>query len=407
MSDIPYDRRIDSTFALLRGGYRFIQSTSRELRSDIFWTRLAFQKMICVTGPHAARLFYDNDKCARSGVIPRRIEQTLFGRGGVQGLDGAEHHCRKAMFMSLMTRQGIEAFKSEVIAEWMRRLASWERSQSVCLFREAQTILCVAACRWLGIPLADAEAERRAKDLAAMVDGFGGVGPRHWRGRLARLRSEHWMRGVIAEARSGKPTAGGLHTVAFHRDRDGELLDIHIAAVEALNLVRPIVAIAYFAAFIALALHRHPQERLNARHFIEEVRRFFPFTPFVGARTRREIEWGDYRLPVGEILVLDIYGIDRDARLWDRPETFWPGRFANWTDTSFDLIPQGGGDPTLGHRCAGELLTVQTMDAVLRLLTEAMEYRVPSQDLGFSLARIPTYPRSGFVMTNIRRKEGF
>jgi fatty-acid peroxygenase len=36
------------------------------------------------------------------------LQLTLFGRGGVQALDGRAHRVRKGLFMELMTRERVE-----------------------------------------------------------------------------------------------------------------------------------------------------------------------------------------------------------------------------------------------------------------------------------------------------------
>ena len=47
MSSIPSAKRIDSTLALLRNPYGFIPDTCSDLESDLFETRILFQKTIC------------------------------------------------------------------------------------------------------------------------------------------------------------------------------------------------------------------------------------------------------------------------------------------------------------------------------------------------------------------------
>src|SRR5258705_5010771 len=53
-------------------------------------------------------------------------------------------------------------------------------------------------------------ARRLARDLASIVDGFGSLGPRHARARLARKRADRWARGLVADVRAGRlhPPAG-------------------------------------------------------------------------------------------------------------------------------------------------------------------------------------------------------
>jgi fatty-acid peroxygenase len=80
-----------------------------------------------------------------------------------------------------------------------------------------------------------------------------------------------------------------------------------------------------------------------------------------------------------------------------------PERFHHWNESSFNFIPQGGGDYDTGHRCAGEGITIELMKTIVRLLTTAMRYDVPEQDLRIDLSRLPTIPRSRLLISNIRR----
>src|SRR3546814_13725949 len=56
----------------------------------------------------SVRLFYDQSRFTRHGAMIGRIQKTLLGKGGVQGLDNEAHRHRKKMFMSLMTPERIE-----------------------------------------------------------------------------------------------------------------------------------------------------------------------------------------------------------------------------------------------------------------------------------------------------------
>lgn len=62
---------------------------------------------------------------------------------------------------------------------------------------EIQAILTRAVCEWAGVPLANGELTQRRDQLAAMIDGAGGVGARHWHARKARKEAESWMIGLI------------------------------------------------------------------------------------------------------------------------------------------------------------------------------------------------------------------
>jgi fatty-acid peroxygenase len=162
-------------------------------------------------------------------------------------------------------------------------------------------------------------------------------------------------------------------------------------------------------SFLALALRGRPdyRERLATDEafvasFVQEVRRFYPFTPCLGARARHAFEWQGIQIEQGELAILDVYGTLRDARVWDKPDEFRPERFLAREPTAFDLIPNGGGDFASGHRCAGEWLTIETLRLAARLLTRRVSYDLAPQSFRYSLARIPTRPKSGIVLTRVR-----
>jgi fatty-acid peroxygenase len=281
------------------------------------------------------------------------------------------------------------------------------------LHPEVEEVLCRAACGWAGLPFEEKDIAPLARDLSAMIDAFGVVGPRHAKGKLARHHAEKWVGTSIDNVRAGQQYAreeSPLYAVAWFRDLDGELLSTKRAAVELLNLVRPIIAIARFVAFAAVALHENPQWRPRLQSgdpqalewFTQEVRRLFPFTPLLGARVRQSFEWKGCKFKKGQLTLLDVHGIDNDERQWDRPGEFLPERFRTWDGSPFNFIPQGGGDYDHNHRCAGEWLTIEALKTCVQLLTTAMTYEVPEQDFSIDLTRMPTLPASGFVMTGVR-----
>ncbi|MBM7694528.1 cytochrome P450 [Peribacillus deserti] len=135
--------------------------------------------------------------------------------------------------------------------------------------------------------------------------------------------------------------------------------------------------------------------------FVQEVRRFYPFGPFLGARVRTDFTWNNCRFTKGRLVLLDMYGTNHDPRLWEQPYEFSPG-FKDWEGSLFDLIPQGGGNPYNGHRCPGESITIEAMKISLDFLANKIAYEVPPQELDFSLTRMPAIPKSRFILKNVR-----
>jgi fatty-acid peroxygenase len=276
------------------------------------------------------------------------------------------------------------------------------------LFEESARVIAGAVGRWAGVPVTDDDVPDLARDLQAMVDGFASGGPRHVRARRARGRREAWLARLVEDVRAGTTTVeagSAVDVVARHRDADGALLEPRPAAVELLNVLRPTTAISWFVAFSGHALIRWPENRKRladgdpayAEAFAHEVRRFYPFAPFIGGRAPRELEWDGERIPQGSMVLLDLYGQNHDADLWGDPYAFRPERFLGRDFGEFDLVPQGGGDPRTGHRCPGEQLTVALL-AALAVRLARLDCDVPEQDLSISLRRIPAKPASGVVL---------
>jgi fatty-acid peroxygenase len=400
---------LDETLALASQGYGWLPNRRRRTPDGVVVTRLAGQRVVGLCGPEAARFFYDEDHIRRHGAVPGPVQRTLFGRGAVHTLDGPAHRIRKAMLLSVMTPDRAGVLADRATAVWDEAAPRWAAERSVVLFDESSRVLTRAVCDWAGIPVAQSDEAEVAADLVAMVDGFATLGPRYWRARRARARRETWLADLVQRVRDREIDAGvgsPVHVVAHHRDADDRLLDARIAAVELLNVVRPTVAVSWFVTFAAHALHRWPEhrERLAAGDwdfapaFAHEVRRFYPFAPFIGGRAVRDLRWQAHDIPAGSLVLLDLYGQNHDEGLWPRAYRFDPDRFLTPGDNPiidpYGLVAQGAGDPASGHRCPGEGITVGLLGA-LSVRLARLEYDVPNQDLTIPLHRIPTRPRHG------------
>ncbi|WP_328656017.1 cytochrome P450 [Streptomyces sp. NBC_00334] len=402
----------DRTPALLAEGYAWLPNRMRDSTGSVVRTRLLGRPALAVRGPQAVRLFYDEGHVQRHGAVPAPVLDTLFGQGAVHTLDGDAHRVRKELFLPLLNPDRVAGLTEHVAAAWDEAVRTWSERPRVVLFDEAGLVLTRGVCAWAGIPPDAVDARSLARDLVAMVDGFATPGPRHLRARRARTRQETRTARLIEEVRTGARTAPAdsvLEAVARHRDTPEHPLDTRTAAVELLNVLRPTAAVSWFVAFAAHALHRWPahRERLRADDgafataFAHEVRRFYPFAPFLGGRTVTEVTWHGESVPARGLLLLDVYGHHHDEELWGDPYTFRPERFLDRSPGADELIPQGGGDPAHGHRCPGERITVGLLETLAVRLAR-LEYTVPEQDLRIPLRRVPTRPRSGFVVTGVR-----
>ncbi len=392
--------RGDRTLQLLVQGYAFpgrVRGSATAVR-----TWLLGQPAVLVGGREGARLFYDTSRFQRAKAIPRPVRRTLFGEGAVHGLDDEAHRVRKTMLLSAVSPESVARLTAIAERRWDEVAATWPARGRVVLFDEATRVLAGSALEWAGAAPTDEQLPSRTQDLVAMVDGFGG-GPRHVSARQARKRAERWAGALVRATRAGRLSPPPGSPLAVVSAAPG--LDERLAAVELLNLVRPTVAVAWFVAFEALALHTHPEWQVRLRGageevftaFADEVRRLYPFVPVLGARARHAFTAEGQRFRKGQLTVLDVYGTDHDPALWPDPERFDPDRFLAGRPDAYSFLPQGGGDPGTGHRCPGEGVTVAMMVVALRLLLRVAP-EVPPQDLTFRLSRMPTRPRSGVVL---------
>ncbi len=400
----------DSTLGLLAQGYAWLPDRMRRSPDGTVRCRLLGRPAVALRGPEAVGFFYDEKHVVRTAALPGPVLDTLFGRGAVHTLDGEAHRVRKALFVALLKDDAGVAELGRIAGRYWREALAGRPGRTVVVFDEAARVLALAVRDWAGVPLSDPATAELARDCVAMVDGFATPGPRHLRARRARRRQEQALAELVTDVRrtpEADAKGSALEAVAWHRDADGSLLSPATAAVELLNVIRPTVAVAWFAAFAAHALHRWPDQRallrtdtsgVRAEAFAHEVRRFYPFAPFVGGLAAQDLTWRGQDIRKDTLMLLDLYGQNHDPALWEHPYRFDPSRFTRPVRPPQPLdvlVPQGGGDPSRGHRCPGEDITV-TLLAVLATELARLDHDVPEQDLSIPLRRVPTLPGEGF-----------
>lgn len=402
---------MDSTLGILRKGYTYFNDKFRKGNPDIYRTRLMLRKTIVIRGREAAELFYDPSKFRRKGATPSRFKKTLLGEGGVQGLDGNQHLHRKELFMRMMGPEQLGRMEIIFQTNWKAAILKWSNTRQVNLFEEAEKVLSLSVFQWVGVPLPEEQLNERTRQLSAMIDGSGAAGRRHFAGRKARRKSEKWLSGIIEQVRAQQLSLAEdsiFYQFCFFRERNQQLPPARIIAVEVLNLLRPTVAVARYVVFMAHALHHHPtffktlkNDEALIHQFVQEVRRHYPFFPFVAALVKEPFQWKGVNFLSNRRVLLDLYGSNHDERLWQNPDQFIPARFADREESPWELIPQGGGDHHANHRCAGEWLTIALMKSALMMMVNHMDYHVPPQDMTIDLARIPAIPHSRFIIGGV------
>ncbi|HEX9978955.1 MAG TPA: hypothetical protein VGB50_00150 [Flavobacterium sp.] len=105
--------------------------------------------------------------------------------------------------MEIMGPESITRIEELFTKYWAQALSDWAKQDEVVLFYEAEKVLCQTACEWVGIPLPEDEVDQRRNLMSALIDSAGAVGPRHWRGRIARVKAENWIGRLIEDIRKG------------------------------------------------------------------------------------------------------------------------------------------------------------------------------------------------------------
>jgi fatty-acid peroxygenase len=239
----PRDSYLDSTASFLKEGYQFISRRCDRLHSDAFESRLMLHQVICVRGEEAARMFCEPGRFTRRRGMPVSAFMLLQEFRSVQTLDGSAHRHRKQLFLSALTQpERVLRLVEIASSEWAARLRAWQNAPAVVLHDEACDVLCRAACAWADVPLHATEARQRARDFTAMIEGSGEIGPRNWRAQVRRRQTERWIEGVIQDIRWGRVPVmrdSAAYAIAWHRDRNDEVLNPKTAAVELINVLRP------------------------------------------------------------------------------------------------------------------------------------------------------------------------
>ncbi|XP_030529451.2 cytochrome P450 CYP82D47-like [Rhodamnia argentea] len=110
---------------------------------------------------------------------------------------------------------------------------------------------------------------------------------------------------------------------------------------------------------------------------VKETMRLYPPAPVNGLkRSMEECTFSSgFRIPAGTRLVLNIWKIQRDERVWSNPDEFEPERFLTTHENmdmrgqNFELIPFGAGR----RSCAGTSLALHMVHLILASLLQCFE----------------------------------
>ena len=347
-------------------------------------------------------MFYSEPRLQRESAAPEPVQATLFGKAGVQLLDGEEHRHRKSLLIGVLAPENVARLARRVRKYW----GDFERwaplGYRLPLYETSQHVLTLAVCEWMGLAIPRDNLGQLSADISSLFNDAAGRG--HLNARRARRRLERWLSQCVVSARAEPQEMSPLfRQFVTHQTLDGnEELDADIIAVELLNILRPVVAVSVYLVWMTHALLCHPELRAGLAHsdaayrraFIDEVRRYYPFFPAVIARVKEPFLWRGHEFEEGARVLLDLHGTNHDERSWENPHEFRPDRFISSNTDKYAFIPQGGGDVNAGHRCPGEGATVAIMNASLDFLLAHLPTELVSNDrLAINMRRLPALPK--------------
>lgn len=112
---------------------------------------------------------------------------------------------------------------------------------------------------------------------------------------------------------------------------------------------------------------------------VKELFRLHPAAPFsVPRRADEDCKISGYDVPKDCIIYLNIWGMGRDPKVWDKPLEFIPDRFVGSNidvkGLDYNLLPFGAGR----RSCAGRLLAIRMVQFYIVSLLHAFEWEFPS-----------------------------
>uniref|UniRef100_F6HXB4 Isoflavone 2'-hydroxylase n=1 Tax=Vitis vinifera TaxID=29760 RepID=F6HXB4_VITVI len=105
---------------------------------------------------------------------------------------------------------------------------------------------------------------------------------------------------------------------------------------------------------------------------IKESQRMHPVGPIIPHESSGECTVGGYRIPHGTMLLVNVWAIQNDPRVWEEPRKFTPERFEGMEleKHGFRLMPFGSGR----RGCPGEGLAVRMVGLVLGSLIQCFDW---------------------------------
>ena len=137
---------------------------------------------------------------------------------------------------------------------------------------------------------------------------------------------------------------------------------------------------------------------------VKEVLRIRSPVPIGGGRYVLEpFQIGEWTIPEGVGIHVDVHGVHHDPEVYAQPEVFRPERFLEDPPDGYSFLPFGGG----AHRCLGAALALLEIKIVLREILARFELAPTSAALARPAPRgVTLAPRGGARVRILDRRAG-
>ena len=128
------------------------------------------------------------------------------------------------------------------------------------------------------------------------------------------------------------------------------------------------------------------------QNVIKETLRLYPPVPLlIPHEASEDCTVAGYHVSKGTMLLVNLWAIHRDPKLWEDPTKFIPERHQERRDDGFTMLPFGAGR----RGCPGAGIGTRVLGFVLGTLVQVFEWERPSEEMvdltegrGFSIPKV-------------------
>jgi cytochrome P450 family 135 len=383
-----------------------------------FWP--SGMKLVMVSGPEAVKTVFTAPGDVAPSAAGNSPVRPVMGPSSVIVLTGAEHMRQRKLLLPPFHGERMREYEQTIVDATRKDMATWPLQRPMRLQERTRAITLEVILR----AVFGVEAERMDALRSAIGDLLAPMKP--WRVVLIALRMPSVERppGAIGRAldrldaviydelakrRAQQDLAQRTDILSLllqARDEDGEAMtdgELRDELVTLLLAGHETTATSVAWAVERLVRHPHKLARLVAEidavdasgdgegatgdamnasgderymnAVIAETLRVRPVVPIVARMLTQQLNVDGYALPAGTRVTPSIYLTNRNARVYEQPQSFCPERFEHSAPETFAWIPFGGGI----RRCIGASFAQLEMKLMLRTMLRELAPGTPDE----------------------------